>query len=351
MRRNRYDEFFDFEMAGVESAREIMAFIKTHWDRQHILANDEKFFIYHYGNLEDSSRLNVFVMREKSGAIAGILGQVVYGSDELGVYFSGSITKARADLDVPMAGLELQKRLYEYFGKYVEVACGANNKTIVPLFTKVFGYESGVMDLYYLINESMSEFTLIKVPEGAKNNALRESVGYTLERIYSLDSVHFDLTKRYDKLPYKSRQFLEHRYFKHPICEYLSYGVKNDSGVCFGVVFFRLVEYEGARILMLVDFIGELSCFSHIGTSLQGLLSEFGAECVHFLVAGMEQNLLEKAGFVKLDLDSNQVIIPTYFEPFLRANIKNYFIKSRPEMVIFKALGDQDNPKYKAVLQ
>lgn len=348
-RQNKYDEFFTFEMARTDNAREIMDFIKIHWDKLHILANDESFFLYHYGNLEDPNRLNVFVMREKNGKIAGILGHVVYGSDELGMYFSGSITKARADLDVPMAGLELQKRLYEYFGKFVEIACGVNNKTIMPLFTNVFEYQSGIMDLYYLINESMSEFKIIKVPRGTKNNTISESLpSYELEQIYDLDSLNFDLTKRYDKLPFKSKKFLEHRYFKHPIHKHLSYIVKNDA-LCLGVVFFRLIEHEGVRILMLVDFVGELSCLAHIGKSLRTLLNEFNAECIHFLVGGMEPNLLEKAGFSKLDLDSNQIIIPTYFDPFLSANIKNYFIKSNPEMLIFKALGDQDNPKYRVV--
>ncbi|CAM3455894.1 hypothetical protein [Helicobacter labetoulli] len=349
-RENRYDDFFTFEVARMDSVGEIMGFIKTHWDSNHILANDKEFFKYHYGNLDNKDQLNVFVMREKNGAIAGILGQVVYGRDDLGIHFSGSITKARADLDVPMAGLELQKRLYKHFGEFVEVACGANNKTIVPLFTNVFKYQSGVMDLYFLLNKSMSEFKLIKVSGDTRNKAIQESGLYILERIYDLDSLNFDFIKRYERLPFKNKNFLDHRYFKHPIYNYLSYVVKVGNK-CLGIVFFRIVEYQGARILMLVDFVGELSCFAYIGQPLCDLLSEFNAECIHFLVAGLKQDFLEKAGFSRVDLDSKEIVIPTYFEPFLSENIKNYYIKSRPEMVIFKALGDQDNPKYKAVSQ
>lgn len=349
-RGNRYDDFFTFEMARTDNVYEIISFIRTHWNEKHILANDEEFFKYHYGDIDDNGKLNVFVMREKNGSIAGILGHVVYGRDELGAYFSGSITKARADLNVPMAGLELQKRLYQYFGKFVELACGANSKTIVPLFTNVFKYQSGVMDLYYLLNETMSEFRLIKVPKGTKNKAMKEGKSCKLERIYNLDSFSFDFTKRYEKLPFKSKKFLYHRYFKHPFYDYLNYVIK-DNDICLGIVFLRVVEYGGARILMLVDFVGKLSCLAYIGSSLCDLLSEFNAECVHLLVAGLKQGFLEQAGFSKVDLDLDDIIIPTYFEPFLSENVKNYFVKSRPEMVIFKALGDQDNPKYKADLQ
>ena len=62
---------------------------------------------------------------------------------------------------------------------------------------------------------------------------------------------------------------------------------------------------------------------------------------------GFKEASLVNAGFNQLDLDSNQLIIPNYFSPFVRENKKIYFFidsENRDKVKICKADGDQDRP-------
>ncbi|MWV62481.1 hypothetical protein DCO58_04000 [Helicobacter saguini] len=341
---NKYD-IFTFDIACINDTNDIMEFIKSSWDANHILANNKDFFIYHYKNLFDSTKLNVFLMRDKNGKIKGMSGFVPQGKDNLGIYFSGSVTKVSNDIALPMSGLELLKRFYKYLDKYVELACGANEKTIVPLFKNVFHYKTGVMDLYFLPNLDINEYKIIKFDKTKLQDKSQDIKQYTLHRIYNLDSIHFDFNKRYDKLPFKDKRFLEHRYFQHPIFDYLVYAIKDDDKI-LGIVFFRLLKALDSNILFLIDYVGDINALSHIKDSITNILKELNAECVHFLVGNLDKEIPLKAGFNKVDIESSNVIIPTYFEPFLQKNIRNIYVTSKSDMIIFKAYGDQDNPKY-----
>ena len=59
----------------------------------------------------------------------------------------------------------------------------------------------------------------------------------------------------------------------------------------------------------------------------------------------MPTEILEQINFRKIDRKSTEVIVPTYFEPFVNCNIANHCISSDKDLILFKAMGDQDNPK------
>ena len=59
---------------------------------------------------------------------------------------------------------------------------------------------------------------------------------------------------------------------------------------------------------------------------------------------GIPSDIIETLGFDLLDPKGN-LVIPNYFEPFLRKNILiDIAIKSKHDCVIFKADSDQDRP-------
>ena len=64
-------------------------------------------------------------------------------------------------------------------------------------------------------------------------------------------------------------------------------------------------------------------------------------DCVNF---GIDEETFLNAGFTKLHLDRD-TIIPNYFEPFERKNIKIEFsYKSKKPYMVFKGDSDQDRP-------
>lgn len=342
---NRYDELFDFRLAEEADIDGIMRFIRENWDPGHILGNDKEFFEYHYGNADRG--INVFLMLDKKQEIAGIIGFVRYSRDAEKKYITASVIKVKNGLPMPLCGVELMKRFYETHSPFAELGCGANPKTILPLYEKVFKYHTGRMDQFYYRNPDIRDYRIITVlnpdAEDAQKNH-REISQYELRRLEDIEDTGFDLERKYDCLPFKEKGFIKKRYFCHPVFRYVAYEIKN-GGECEGLIFTRKINHNGGSIILIVDFLGKIESFGHIRDALRDVLRGEHAECLSLLVGRFPHEILERSGFRMLAQGQKDVIIPTYFEPFVNGNIDNYYISSEKEVIIFKATGDQDNPK------
>ena len=68
------------------------------------------------------------------------------------------------------------------------------------------------------------------------------------------------------------------------------------------------------------------------------------AEYIDILNFGISKQIFENLGFVKLNINDD-LIIPNYFEPFIRENHElNCAYRSKGDYVFFKADADQDRP-------
>ena len=79
---------------------------------------------------------------------------------------------------------------------------------------------------------------------------------------------------------------------------------------------------------------------------MEQLLVELGAEYVYFYEYGIDESIMFKSGLEENKFD-DQIIVPNYFEPFEKRNIKlSWALKSNSSTVIpiFKGDGDQDRP-------
>ena len=72
-------------------------------------------------------------------------------------------------------------------------------------------------------------------------------------------------------------------------------------------------------------------------------------EYIDIFSLGLSEKILSKAGFIKINKKRKNIIIPNYFEPFIRRNIDiKYFtdLKNLKNLRIFKSDGDQDRPNF-----
>ena len=78
---------------------------------------------------------------------------------------------------------------------------------------------------------------------------------------------------------------------------------------------------------------------------LQNICDENDLEYIDFYNSGFEKKNIIKSGF-KLKLVSNNIIIPNYFNPFIRKNIelKYAYFPTDEKMILFKGDCDQDRP-------
>ena len=98
-----------------------------------------------------------------------------------------------------------------------------------------------------------------------------------------------------------------------------------------------------------VDFSGDLYTLYNIAPELQELLVKEKAEYLDLYHWGLDQNALERGGFL-LRSKGGATIVPNYFEPFKPSNVDlNYAYRFRNKtdnrkVLLFKADSDQDRP-------
>lgn len=344
---NKYDELYDFRIASKKDIDKIMLFLKTEWGEKHILANDKEFFIWQYGNEQygDDTTINFVLMEDKEGNLVGVNGFIPYAPFGERRYVSSAITKVKSDVKIPMAGIELIKRFRELVPANAYYSSGTNPKTMVPIGKKVFHYKTGILQQYYIVNPTVNDFKVAYLKERVSEQRILNDIWKLKEVLFRDIKEHYDLQKQYDGQGYKSPEYIEKRYFQHPIYRYKAFGLcKENSENYDGILIAREIRVNDTKILRFVDYLGEIHNLSGIGVSLQNLLIQFEYEYADFVVGSIKEEDLEGSGF---KLRKEEAIIPMYFEPFLRENIEIWYQKSKEEIVIFKADGDQDRPNHR----
>ena len=343
---NRYDERYNFRMATVNDVDAIMSFIHDEWGESHILAHNKELFLWQYGASEygDNEKINVVLMTEKNnGDIVGMIGFVPYSQDVNNLHISTAITKIKSRHVMPMAGIELMKRQNILVGEEANFASGTNPDTIMPIFEKVFHHRVGIMQQYYILNPMVEKFRVAK-PDKEEYDDSFVPYSYSLQEIFDIRDIerHFDINKVNAHMSIKSKEYINKRFFCHPIYSYRKWFIQNSLNENLGVIFGREIIVDECKVLRLVDYRGDLEHLEKIGSAIRDLMELEGYEYIDLMVSDLSGYKLKEAGFNLLD-PNGKTIIPHYFEPFVQENIKNHY-QTNYDIVIFKADGDQDRP-------
>lgn len=327
-------------LARHEDQNAIMQFISKEWKKNHILALDKEFFLYQYATNEN--HLNFVIAKNiETQEIDCVLGFIPSSNDMQSIWLA--LWKSRSDVPVPNLGISCLKYLIEYFNVQFLSCNGINEK--VKVIYKFLGYHVAEMKHYYLPNPQISEFKLAYFEEvppisAAKLNKNTSLVGITdINQFKTLiDSNIFHQTK-----PNKDISYFQWRYFEHPIFQYELFAIESFKKIsCIFVL--REVTHGEAKVLRIVDIIGDESEMEKVGIKIIDMLISRGGEYIDCLAFGLKLNSMEKAGFT-LKSSQTKTVIPEYFSPFERKNIKTYmFTNTLDNFRMFKADGDQDRP-------
>lgn len=340
-----YDAAFVFRLATKADTYNIMEYLKNNWGEKHILANDKSFFLWQYGNTEygDTENLNIVLMNDKSsGEIKGLSGFVRYSNDNDRMYVSSAITIVSNDITIPLTGIELIKQFHALVSAKAYFSSGTNPKTMLPIGKRVFGYKTGIMQQYYILNPQVDDFLVADIQRKLK--VTYKAGRFRLREISDLDELEgsFDFLRDYERLPYKSLDFLRKRYIKHPKYIYKAWVLIDSFEKVYGILFGREIMINDRTILRLVDYRGELEYLGEIGEALNQLFIKENYEYIDLVASDLDADIMRKSGFTLLNTDGED-IVPHYFEPYVRENVKNHYQESM-DIVIFKADGDQDRP-------
>ena len=342
----KFSTLFDFRIAELSDLDGVMEFIRNFWAADHILGTDRNFFVYEHGGNYNKLNFVVAVYRS-TNEIRAIQGFIPYSNDKEKMHVCGVMSKTHPDNCVPFLGLETMNRMLHMLQPVSYCGIGTNPKTMMPLVKKFFKRHVGVMSHFYMLNEKVSDFKVaIPGPEEnlLKNQSLEES-DFSLEILRDREELKntINTIKTSPLLPFKSAEYVVHRYFNNPIYKYKIYKILDAKRIATSLLVTREVECNDTSVLSWVDYIGEIERVGEFKNLFQKLMYQGRYEYIDCLCDGIAGTLFDKIGFTRKEHDGNTVI-PTYFEPFVQKNIKIHFEKSEQTQILFKGDSDADRP-------
>ncbi|MCX4268310.1 MAG: hypothetical protein OSJ62_06550 [Lachnospiraceae bacterium] len=335
---NKYDEKYEIRFAKYEEIEEIMQFIDTYWKKDHILAKNRKFFEY---EMVVDGKVNFVIAKDrKTEIIHGLNGFIIASKNNVKLDIWGSIWKVIPN-SMGLLGLEITKRLEIYTNTRAFLCIGGNPKTTMPILQKARNYDdvSKMQHFYCLAKRENYYIAKISHYEPFVENQKYQVQFLRLKDIEELKKL-YDFSYNVDAFPYKDIWYINHRYFEHPIYMYQVYGLVEDKKVK-ALFICREQEYNGTKILRIVDYIGKPKLFGGISKFLKEGLEKY--EYIDLYCYGFDTSYVRQAGMIELQ-ENDTNIIPNYFAPYVAENIDIWVGTPRGKAVFFKADGDQDRP-------
>ena len=325
--------------AEIKDIPMIMDFLDEHWLKGYALARDREFFDWHFVK---NGKVNIWIgIDDEEGKMYAMEGAILYNSlphpD-----FSACLWIA-PKCDVPMLGLRVSETELKELDVRAGFALGLSDQAVKiqrRLHKPVFP-----MDHYYILND-LSEYKIAKIIN--KEIPEVEDSGYTLEYVSDTERMREVISPSMltDYSPHKDYEYVEWRYFRHPIFKYDMWAIKNRDKVPVGAIFTREEYANGKVAAKIVDYYGDNTEIRNIGYALTNLVKEKGYEYIDVYSYGVDVTEYKKAGFNKCDEESEN-IIPNSFQPYLCKNISLYMIQPLAENSrLFRGDADQDKPRF-----
>lgn len=320
----------------------VMAFIHDHWAKDHVLSWYHPLMIWQHRDPAMPSFYNWLIAEDEEG-IQGILGYIPTSKYDLSLAAHPltwlAMWKIRSEPKNRTVGLCLLNTLSQASGTGIVAVLGINPSH--PPMYKALGYFVGELNQHFTCDPGRTQ-TLIGAPDGfvPPRPIPGRAAFRTVEAAYLESSGLMG-----SKLPRKTPRYFLNRYLVHPVYRYRVSSIELGGRLC-GLLSTRVVAHGGARVLRIVDFLGDEAALAECGTALGLLLREEGCEYADLFEYGLPSEVLEACGFRRAEHGS-EVVVPNYFEPFLQRSARIQFaVKGvKPEdLAIFRGDGDQDRP-------
>lgn len=323
-----------------EDILKIINFIKEEWNPNHIYVKSREFFEYEHcidGRVNGILAINSF-----TSEIEGILLFYQTRRELKGADFYGGIWCVSKKCTVPMLGVKLVQSVKSLTGTRGHSGVGINPETTAKIFQRIEGQFVGRLEHYYRLADLESyKIAIVKEKKITKFVSCDECKMLNLQTFEQLRKV-FDISKCASSFPYKDEWYIERRYFGHPVYHYLLYGIKVRDKV-EGLLVLREIKQNDAKVLRVIDYIGNKYALAKTGQEIQRLIDEKQVEYIDFYEYGIEDEILKEAGFVKMG-ENDKNVIPNYFEPFVCKNVDLWFHSPYKNFTVFKGDADQDRP-------
>lgn len=332
----------EIRRCGEQDLAGVMAFIHAHWARNHLLSWNRPLMDWQHGDPANPGSYNWLIAEDEEG-IQGILGYIPTSKYDISLASNPltwlALWKIRAELKNNTVGLRLLNTLTHAPETGIVAVLGIN-PSLPPMY-KSLGYVVGELKQHFICEPGRAQ-TLIGAPDCFVPPRPRpgRAAFQTVEADYLESSSLIG-----SKLPRKTPLYFLNRYLRHPVYRYRVSSIELGGQPC-GLLTTRVATHGDARVLRIVDFLGDESALAECGTALYLLLREERCEYADLFEYGLPSEVLEACGFRRA-VHRSEVVVPNYFEPFLQQSARIEFAVKGAKLehlAIFRGDGDQDRP-------
>ncbi|WP_024851374.1 hypothetical protein [Hydrogenovibrio kuenenii] len=360
-----------FSIARIHDAPAIMQFMDAHWRKGHVLSWSRELLLKDFQDEQNPNQLNIGLVKDSQGELLGLFGFMLYNQSEL-PDMAGSLWKItdEAQKQYPMLGIQLRNFVIKTIPHRFFAAPGAGLQT--QTIYQVIRMNWHRMQQFFYVNPTLYDYHLV-TSEHLKKLPLQaeSSVNVTLTLVQQETAAEqlslFDFSAYSHIVPFKDQSYVQRRFFDYPFYDYDVYLVqrKRDDDpslvdfdaenpvenlvVCRRAVARVDEDNESslkASAYRIVDFYGEEALVPDIMKALEQKIIEAGDEYLDFICEGFDEDLMKQGGMKSLDFDSEEWIVPNFFEPLLKKSVPVYCVSDKTDQHFrqCKADGDQDRP-------
>ena len=332
--------------ATIADTDRLMQFMHQEWHKDHILSRNKELFLYDF---KEGDQLNLAIATDHANRLIGIFGFMKYNSDDL-PDIAGSLWKASDEAGEPMLGLKLREYTVKNIAHRIFSAPGAGLQTR-PIY-HLINMDWIEMEQHYIPNPTLPTYQLAVIPKATIRplsgpDQPAGDTAVTVQHVADPDQLkNFPFRSFTTITPFKDWNYLKKRFFEHPIYPYDVYLTKQDGdSICITVC--RTAKHHNSSACRIVDFYGDEAGLPGTMAHLRDVMVDSGHEYIDFISTGFDSGILSRSGFSNLDLDQSAIIVPNYFEPFVKKNVRVYAVADKTECLqlrLCKADGDQDRP-------
>lgn len=324
----------EIRRAKMEDIPRIMSFIDEHWKKGHIMARNRKLFEFQH--VENDEVYYIIAEDITERKIYACMGYIPMNHLEYPV-ISTMMIRALKHKECDMLGEEMNRYMERSIAASNQVSPGIKKRYALAVDGIEEGHIGKLKHYYRLAQRKeykIAKISNIIIPQVDGKSTLKQIKDFKEFK----DKISESSLQKYN--PYRDLQYIKHRYFEHPYYKYMFYQIFNKESV----LVVRENKVHNAKVLRVIDYFGRDEDLAEIGLAIDNLLIEGNYEYIDFYCYGIDNSIMQKAGFVVTN-ENDINIIPNFFEPFEQKDKDLYFYTWFMDgLHVFKGFGDQDRP-------
>ena len=340
---------YDIRFCREDEYDDLKNFLRKFWNEKHIIVLSQDVFDFQHLD-KKYHRYNYVIARSNNNneihALLGFVPTSQFDSQIKKTMVWPCIWKNRDDIKRKGLGVSMYHYLKNHIS--IETISILGISEVALSIYKHWNFTTGKIEQYVMPNFHAEEHLASGLKKAYASFSTKSKDTLELKEItsteYEIIPENAELFKEYSD--YKSKTYYINRFIKHPVYKYQFLAIE-DTEQIKAIVIARVCGDGIKNCLRIVDYIGQIKYLSTVKNQLQKYLIDKQYEYVDFIEVGLNDEALMSAGFINRKTNDG-VIVPNYFEPFLKENVDlDYAFKTispNAKKVFFKADADQDRP-------